>query len=98
MRGLNLTSVLAVLGASWVIWRLSQPSQAATVAAVSAQADAMKALPGETVQEYDDRMRAWEMATGQPMPTMFEGYGQAAVDAFDAQAIGPQNDHWRYTH
>jgi hypothetical protein len=32
--------------------------------------EAMKPLPGEAPQDYESRMRAYEMATGQIMPTM----------------------------
>lgn len=55
-------------------------------------------VAGESSASIADRFEAWGMQTGQAYPTL-EGYGAAspiAADAFRAQVVGPQNDHWTY--
>ncbi|HUT75173.1 MAG TPA: hypothetical protein VM221_10130 [Armatimonadota bacterium] len=49
-----------------------QSAGAATQARVNAAiAQVTEPRPGESVQEYESRLRAYELQTGQVMPTMF---------------------------
>jgi hypothetical protein len=94
-KGIGTGAALLLAGAgAWVIWKMAN-ANAAPLAPAPDQRTALEVATAEqliprddeTIQEFEDRMRFWEMQTGQVMPTFLEGYGAGAMDAWYSQPV-----------
>jgi hypothetical protein len=94
----------------WMIWKMANAQAAPGAAPlVDAGGRVTQSIPGVTVdaeggapiiqtgessESAADRWEAWGWSTGQDYPTMLDGYGAGAMDAWYAQPVyGSMGDY-----